>query len=72
RPKNCFMLYRSIILPMIMVELGMINNRVISKIAAERWRTESESVKAWYKLMASRGKEEHARIHPGYKYTPHK
>ncbi|KAI1315125.1 hypothetical protein EDD11_001272 [Mortierella claussenii] len=70
RPKNCFMLYRSKVLHMIMVELGMINNKIISKIAAERWRAESEPVKAWYRLMAKRGKEEHARNNPGYKYAP--
>ncbi|KAG0206393.1 hypothetical protein BGX33_007439 [Mortierella sp. NVP41] len=70
RPKNCFMLYRSRVLPMIMVELGTINNKIISKIAAERWRAESEPVKTWYRDMAKYGKEEHARNHPGYKYAP--
>ncbi|KAF9100586.1 hypothetical protein BGX27_000328, partial [Mortierella sp. AM989] len=72
RPKNCFMLYRSKALPMIMAELGSINNKIISKIAAERWRAESEPVKAWYRLMAKQGKEEHARNNPGYRYAPHK
>ncbi|KAF9193394.1 hypothetical protein BGZ51_003445 [Haplosporangium sp. Z 767] len=72
RPKNCFMLYRSKVQPMIMVEFGAINNKIISKIAAERWRAESESVKAWYRQMAKQGKEEHARNNPGYKYAPHK
>ncbi|KAF9279369.1 hypothetical protein BGZ68_007958 [Mortierella alpina] len=72
RPKNCFMLYRSKVLPMIMVELGSINNKIISKIAAERWRAESEPVKTWYRQMAKQGKEEHARNHPGYKYAPNK
>ncbi|KAF9556855.1 hypothetical protein EC968_007927 [Mortierella alpina] len=72
RPKNCFMLYRSKVLPMIMVELGSINNKIISKIAAERWRAETEPVKAWYRQMAKQGKEEHARNHPGYKYAPSK
>ncbi|KAF8941476.1 hypothetical protein BGZ47_007367 [Haplosporangium gracile] len=70
RPKNCFMLYRSKILPMIMIELGNINNKIISKIAAERWRAESEPVKTWYRDMAKYGKEEHARNNPGYKYAP--
>ncbi|KAG0252307.1 hypothetical protein BG011_007045 [Mortierella polycephala] len=72
RPKNCFMLYRSKAQPMIMVEFGAINNKIISKIAAERWRAESESVKTWYRQMAKQGKEEHARNNPGYKYAPHK
>ncbi|KAF9174259.1 hypothetical protein BGX21_010645 [Mortierella sp. AD011] len=72
RPKNCFMLYRSKVLPMIMAELGAINNKIISKIAAERWRAESESVKAWYRQMAKQGKEEHAKNNPGYRYAPHK
>ncbi|KAF9125864.1 hypothetical protein BGW39_007104 [Mortierella sp. 14UC] len=70
RPKNCFMLYRSRVLPMIMAELGSINNKIISKIAAERWRAESEPVKVWYRDMAKYGKEEHARMNPGYKYAP--
>ncbi|KAG0321545.1 hypothetical protein BGZ97_011050 [Linnemannia gamsii] len=70
RPKNCFMLYRSKVLPMIMAELGNINNKIISKIAAERWRAESEPVKTWYRNMAKYGKEEHARNNPGYKYAP--
>ncbi|KAF9279224.1 hypothetical protein BGZ88_000097, partial [Linnemannia elongata] len=70
RPKNCFMLYRSKVLPMIMAELGNINNKIISKIAAERWRAESEPVKTWYRDMAKFGKEEHARNNPGYKYAP--
>ncbi|KAF9146366.1 hypothetical protein BG015_011623 [Linnemannia schmuckeri] len=70
RPKNCFMLYRSKVLPMIMAELGNINNKIISKIAAERWRAESEPVKTWYRDMAKYGKEEHARNNPGYKYAP--
>ncbi|KAG0012823.1 hypothetical protein BGZ80_011484 [Entomortierella chlamydospora] len=72
RPKNCFMLYRSKVLPMIMAELGAINNKIISKIAAERWRAESEPVKAWYRQMAKQGKEEHAKNNPGYRYAPHK
>ncbi|KAF9330889.1 hypothetical protein BG006_006200 [Podila minutissima] len=72
RPRNCFMLYRSKVLPQIMVELGTINNKIISKIAAERWRAEKEDVKAWYRMMAKRGKEEHARNNPGYKYAPYK
>ncbi|KAF9907764.1 hypothetical protein EC991_010634 [Linnemannia zychae] len=70
RPKNCFMLYRSKVLPIIMAELGSINNKIISKIAAERWRAESEPVKVWYRNMAKHGKEEHARKNPGYKYAP--
>ncbi|KAG0298909.1 hypothetical protein BGZ96_004216 [Linnemannia gamsii] len=70
RPKNCFMLYRSKVLPMIMAEFGNINNKIISKIAAERWRAESEHVKTWYRDMAKYGKEEHARNNPGYKYAP--
>lgn len=57
---------------MIMVELGNINNRVISQIAAERWNAESEPVKIWYRMMAKMGKEEHAINHPGYKYAPNK
>ncbi|GJJ67925.1 hypothetical protein EMPS_00271 [Entomortierella parvispora] len=72
RPKNCFMLYRTHVMPMIMVELGNLNNRVISQIAAERWNAESEPVKAWYRLMAKMGKEEHAINHPGYRYAPNK
>ncbi|KAF9355600.1 hypothetical protein BGX34_010347 [Mortierella sp. NVP85] len=55
-----------------MIELGMINNKIISKIAAERWNAESEPVKAWYRLKAKRCKEEHARNYPGYKYAPNK
>lgn len=70
RPKNCFMLYRSKVLPMIMAEFGNINNKIISKIAAERWRAESEHIKTWYRDMAKYGKEEHARKNPGYKYAP--
>ncbi|KAG0326976.1 hypothetical protein BGZ99_008633 [Dissophora globulifera] len=72
RPRNCFMLYRSKVRPMIMVELGKINNKEISKIAADRWRNETESVKAWYRTMAKQGKDEHAKHNPGYKYTPNK
>ena len=66
------MLYRTHVMPMIMVELGNINNRIISQIAAERWNAESEPVKIWYRLMAKMGKEEHAINHPGYKYAPNK
>ncbi|KAF9429373.1 hypothetical protein BGZ76_001396 [Entomortierella beljakovae] len=72
RPKNCFMLYRSKVLPMIMAELGAINNKIISKIAAERWRAEPEAVKSWYRTKARQGKEEHAKNNPGYRYAPHK
>ncbi|KAK3821264.1 MAG: hypothetical protein J3Q66DRAFT_280802, partial [Benniella sp.] len=72
RPKNSFMHYRSDVSSMIMIELGMINNKIISKIAAERWNAESEPVKAWYRLKAKRCKEEHAKNYPGYKYAPNK
>ncbi|KAI8349384.1 high mobility group box domain-containing protein, partial [Mortierella sp. GBAus27b] len=72
RPKNSFMHYRSDVSSMIMIELGMINNKIISKIAAERWNAESEHVKAWYRLKAKRCKEEHAKNHPGYRYAPNK
>ncbi|KAF9583592.1 hypothetical protein BGW38_009094 [Lunasporangiospora selenospora] len=66
RPKNCFMIYRSHISPMIMVEYGMLNSTLISRIAGERWQAEPESVRAWYRRVAKKGKEEHERIHPGY------
>ncbi|KAG0235010.1 hypothetical protein BGW42_005965 [Actinomortierella wolfii] len=71
RPKNCFMLYRSKILPAIMAEWGgLVNNRILSKIAAERWKKgESEEVRRYYQQLAKQGNEEHRRIHPDYKYT---
>ncbi|KAF9977516.1 hypothetical protein BGZ73_005787 [Actinomortierella ambigua] len=71
RPKNCFMLYRSKILPAIMAEWGgLVNNRILSKIAAERWQSdEPDHVRRYYQLLARQGNEEHRRIHPDYKYT---
>ncbi|KAG0237660.1 hypothetical protein BGW41_008325 [Actinomortierella wolfii] len=71
RPKNCFMLYRSKILPAIMAEWGgLVNNRILSKIAAERWKKgESDEVRRYYQQLAKQGNEEHRRIHPDYKYT---
>ncbi|KAG0265383.1 hypothetical protein DFQ27_000670 [Actinomortierella ambigua] len=71
RPKNCFMFYRSKILPAIMAEWGgLVNNRILSTIAAERWRSdESDEVRRYYQLLARQGNEEHRRIHPDYKYA---
>src|ERR1700709_1009757 len=59
RPKNCFLAYR-LEMATQLKEIGLLkDSRSISKVVAEMWRREPESVKVYYRNMAEKEKKIH-------------
>ena len=73
RPMNSFMLYRAAYTERIQ-ELGRDNgtrsNQVVSSVAGESWRMETEEVKREFAELAELYKKMHKEAFPEYKYQP--
>ncbi|KAK0443091.1 uncharacterized protein EV420DRAFT_1315067 [Desarmillaria tabescens] len=69
RPSNCFFIFRSEFLSLDGKFLSREQTKA-SISAAAAWKELPEKRKAHYRDLARRRKEEHARKHPGYKYSP--
>ncbi|KAI9227923.1 MAG: high mobility group box domain-containing protein, partial [Piptocephalis tieghemiana] len=72
RPLNSFMTYRKVKQHEVIRQNPSVDNRDISRIVAQWWRSEPASVKEHYKRLADQGKREHLLKYPGYKYAPRK
>lgn len=73
RPLNSFILYRKDNHLKVLEKSGeKISNNEVSKILSQRWRDEPDHVKAKYKELAERAKEEHRKLYPDYRYRPRK
>ncbi|KAG5640905.1 hypothetical protein DXG03_006679 [Asterophora parasitica] len=69
RPLNSFMLYRADMAPTLPASVDG-KQGTISKIIAQRWRSETSEVRAEYGRRALKEKSEHEEKYPGYKYRP--
>ena len=71
RPSNSFMLYRWAYTDLIQaVARANSNHQLISGIAGESWRTETEDVREEFMQLAEMDRVEHGKAWPGYKYQP--
>ena len=68
RPLNSFMLYKRDKKTLFLKENPKMNNRLISRLVAEEWHKEPESVKEIYRNLAKEGRALHAKLYPNYKY----
>ncbi|CAG8452600.1 6826_t:CDS:2 [Dentiscutata heterogama] len=76
RPPNAFILYRKHIGSLLKEETDFkfhkFHTSNVSKIAAQKWNSESEEIKLKFERLANAAKIEHQRKYPGYKYKPKK
>ncbi|KAL8673224.1 MAG: hypothetical protein Q9168_002336 [Polycauliona sp. 1 TL-2023] len=72
RPSNSFMLYRSAYGDRVKALYPQNNHQIISRICGASWRMESEDVKEQFKLYYEMEKDNHAKAHPAYKFSPAK
>ncbi|CAG8573899.1 7944_t:CDS:1 [Acaulospora colombiana] len=72
RPKNCFMAYREHIKEKFLAENPGMNNKVVSVLAANKWNSEPEDVKEFWRERAKQLKIEHKLKYPDYKFKPQK
>ncbi|OZJ06709.1 hypothetical protein BZG36_00303 [Bifiguratus adelaidae] len=72
RPMNSFFAYRADTQLAIRRANPLLDNGEVSKIVAQMWRTESQEVKARYKVVAQKLSQEHKQMYPDYKYCPKK
>ncbi|CAG8448591.1 2157_t:CDS:10 [Diversispora eburnea] len=72
RPPNAFILYRKSMQPEISKREGNISNAEISKILAQLWKGESDSIRLYWQRQADFKKIEHMQAYPGYVYRPKK
>ena len=70
RPRNSFIIFRSLERSALKrVAIGA-NEQNISKVAAELWRKKTPEEKAYYKHLEAIQKQEHQMRYPGWKYHP--
>ncbi|KAK0199750.1 hypothetical protein DFS33DRAFT_189742 [Desarmillaria ectypa] len=69
RPSNAFFIFRSEFLALHKESLSKEQQKA-SVLAGAAWRNLPEERQAYYKELARRRREDHARDHPGYKYRP--
>ena len=72
RPPNAFILYRQHHHHRIKSENPDIKNNEISKLVGAVWANEKKDVKDYFVRKAIDLKAQHAKMHPGYQYTPRK
>ncbi|KAK3815289.1 MAG: high mobility group box domain-containing protein, partial [Benniella sp.] len=70
RPSNCFIKYRTQVLPEIVARFGNQNNKEISKLAAQCWKEEPEWVKSHFRQQALEEQRMLKALYPSYKYNP--
>ena len=72
RPMNSFMLYRSAYAERTKQWCTQNNHQVVSSVSGESWPMEPEKVREKYNELARIERENHARAHPSYKFSPSK
>jgi len=72
RPMNSFMLYRSAYADRTKAFCTQTNHQVVSKISGESWQLEPEGVREMYNRFATIERDNHAKAHPSYKFSPSK
>ncbi|KAI4285000.1 MAG: hypothetical protein L6R38_001015 [Xanthoria sp. 2 TBL-2021] len=72
RPSNSFMLYRSAYGDRVKALYPQNNHQIISRICGASWKMETVDVTEQFKLYYEMEKENHAKAHPTYKFSPAK
>ncbi|KAL8841676.1 MAG: hypothetical protein Q9176_003071 [Flavoplaca citrina] len=72
RPSNSFMLYRSAYGDRVKALYPQNNHQIISRICGASWKMETADVTEQFKLYYEMEKENHAKAHPTYKFSPAK
>ena len=72
RPMNSFMLYRAAYQDRTKDWCAQNNHQVVSSVSGESWPMEPEHVREHYNELAKIERENHARAHPSYKFSPSK
>ena len=72
RPMNSFMLYRSAYAERTKDWCDQNNHQVVSSVSGESWPLEPPEVRDKYTEYARIERDNHAKAHPGYKFSPSK
>lgn len=72
RPSNSFMLYRSAYGERVKALYPQNNHQIISRICGASWKMETPDVKEKFGAYYELEKENHAKAHPTYKFSPAK
>ncbi|KAL8917167.1 MAG: hypothetical protein Q9172_005959 [Xanthocarpia lactea] len=72
RPSNSFMLYRSAYGDRVKALYPQNNHQIISRICGASWKMETADVTEKFKMYYEMEKENHAKAHPTYKFSPAK
>lgn len=72
RPMNSFMLYRSAYSERTKMWCLQNNHQVVSSVSGASWPLESDALREHYNDLAQIERENHARAHPKYKFSPSK
>ncbi|KAI4214546.1 MAG: hypothetical protein LQ351_002963 [Letrouitia transgressa] len=72
RPNNSFMLYRSAYGDRVKAMYPQNNHQIISTICGASWKMETPEITEKYKAFYEVEKENHAKAHPEYKFSPAK
>lgn len=72
RPMNSFMLYRSAYAERVKKWLCQTNHQVVSRASGHGWKLETQAIRDKYEQLASIERDNHARAHPDYKFSPNK
>lgn len=72
RPMNSFMLYRSAYAERCKIWCTQNNHQVVSTVCGESWALEPPEVKQLYADYAQVERENHAKAHPDYRFSPTK
>lgn len=72
RPSNSFMLYRSAYGDRVKAMYPQNNHQIISTICGASWKMETPEIIEKYKAFYEMEKENHAKAHPEYKFSPAK
>ena len=72
RPMNSFMLYRSAYAERTKIWCLQNNHQVVSSVSGESWPMEPPEIRDLYTEYARVERDNHAKAHPGYKFSPSK
>ncbi|TKA82898.1 hypothetical protein B0A55_01152 [Friedmanniomyces simplex] len=72
RPMNSFMLYRSCYAERTKAWCVQNNHQVVSSVSGESWPMEPQEVRHQFEEWARVERENHAKAHPAYKFSPSK
>lgn len=72
RPMNSFILYRSAYAERCKVWCSQNNHQVVSTVCGQSWALEGPEVKKLYTDYAQLERENHAKAHPDYRFSPSK